>query len=73
MDEYCVILFYSTNYAIWTKDILQKAGIEHKMVSVPRHLSSDCGYCVKIQRQDQEKILPLLQENKIQFDRIESL
>ncbi|NUM34466.1 MAG: DUF3343 domain-containing protein [Candidatus Brocadiae bacterium] len=73
MENPSVILFYSTNYAIWTKNVLQKLHIEHKMASVPRHLSSECGYCVMIQNQDKEKIIQILHQNGIEYDRIESL
>ena len=69
-DTPCVILFHSTSYAVWTKNVLQQSNIEHKMISVPRHLSSDCGYCVRIQSKDKEKVTKILQENSIEYDRI---
>lgn len=70
MTKYSVILFFSNSYSIWTSKELKKQGIEHKMVPVPRHLSSDCGYCVRIKKDDTELIQPLLIEKGIEFDQI---
>ena len=67
------ILFYSTNHAIWAEDELRTAGLNCKMISVPRNLSSDCGYCVKINSGDKEIAENVLKENNIEFSRIEDI
>jgi hypothetical protein len=69
-DDYQVILFHSTSYAIWTSKILKKKGIAHKMIPVPRHISSDCGYCVRILRKDAEKIREAIEKNQIEYEDI---
>ena len=71
--EYSVIIFHSTQYAIWTGKILKKSGFEYKMIPIPRHLSSDCGYCVRIRKADTEKIKLILRSNKIEFQDIKPL
>jgi len=53
-DEHTVILFHTSNHALRAEKILQGEGIGCKLIPVPRHLSSDCGVCVRIQRADQE-------------------
>lgn len=68
-----VILFLSTNHALWAADLLQQHQIRGKMIPIPRNLSSDCGYCVEFDSADREKVLFLLQENKIEYDRIEAI
>ncbi len=73
MNEFSVILFYSNNYALWTARILKKAGYFNKMTPVPRHLSSDCGYCVKINSTDYHPVEVIVKEKKIEYDRIEAL
>ena len=73
MDNYAVILFFSNNYAIWTSRVLKKEGVIYKMIPVPRQLSSDCGYCVRIQNKDKPAIMSLLTAKGIEFDRIEEL
>jgi len=70
MTEYSVILFYSNSNSIWTSKELKKRGIDHKMVPVPRHLSSDCGYCVRIKKDETELIQSVLIEKGIEFDKI---
>ena len=68
-----VILFHSTNLAIWAEDELKCNKIVCKMISVPRYLSSDCGYCVEIDAEDKEKATDILNSNKIEFEKIEIL
>lgn len=71
--EYSVVLFYSNNHAVWCKDLLDDHKIDNKMVSVPRELSSDCGYCVKFNRADLESVLKILSDSTIEYDRVESI
>jgi len=73
MSQYSVILFFSNNYAMWASNTLKKKGYEHRLVPVPRHLSSDCGYCVRINFSDSEAVEKLMVETGIEFDRIEAL
>jgi len=51
---YAVILVYSTSYAIRAERLLHLAGIRSKLIPVPRHLSSNCGVCVRIAQPDRE-------------------
>ena len=51
----------------------KKKNIEHKLIPVPRHLSSDCGYCVRINSADSLTAEDILRETGIEFDRIEAL
>ncbi len=70
---YSVILFYSNNYAIWCNQLLNESGVNNKMISVPRELSSDCGYCVKVDHESLSLVVDLLSNSDIEFDRIEDL
>ena len=71
MSDYRVLLFYSTNYAIWTSKVLESQKVECKIIPVPRALSSDCGYCVRFLVSDEDRILALVNEHGIEFDRLE--
>jgi len=73
MSEYSVILFHSNNHSIRMSNILKKKGIDHKMIPVPRHLSSDCGYCVRIKTSDREIVIKIIEENSVEFDSIEDI
>ena len=68
-----VILFHSTNYAIWADRELSAAQIPHKLAPVPRDMSSDCGYCVRIRSADLENAKDVLDKGGVQFSRIEKL
>jgi hypothetical protein len=71
MKDYSVILFPSSTQSIWTSRLLKKAGIERKMVPIPRSLSPDCGYCVRIRSVDIQKAKEFLIKSGIEFTRIE--
>lgn len=73
MGRYVVILFFSTNYAIWASNELKRSAIPHTMIPVPRHLSSDCGACLRIERDDAARVRALLEAHSIQYDRCENL
>jgi hypothetical protein len=71
--EYSVILYHSTQYAIWTGKLLKQSGLYHKMIPVPRHLSSDCGYCVKIRKENSKEIEALLTSAGVEYQGIEAI
>ncbi len=73
MEDYGVILTFSTGHSIRAEKILMEAGIETKMIPVPRHLSSDCGVAVRIRQQDREAALKILAREGVSFDRYEPL
>lgn len=73
MSRYSVILFFSNNHAIWCNELLRDSNLNCKMISVPRELSSDCGYCVRFNRVDRSVVTDLLSSSDIEYDRIEDL
>jgi hypothetical protein len=73
MGEYGVILTYSTGHSIRAEKVLIEAGIETKMIPVPRHLSSDCGVAVRIRSTDREPALRALEARSVPYDRYEPL
>jgi hypothetical protein len=70
MNAKSVILFYSTNCAIWAKNELIKADISRELIPVPKDLSSDCGYSVRIDTADSAKVEHLLKLKGVEYDRI---
>jgi hypothetical protein len=66
--QYAVILVYSTSYALRAEKVLAEAGISCKLIPVPRHLSSDCGVCVRIERADQETALHALEATRLEIE-----
>ena len=53
---YGVVLFQSVNGALLAEKLLKKQGIDHKLIPVPRHLSSDCGVCIRFLSQHESRI-----------------
>ena len=71
--RYCVILVYSTSYAIRAERVLHLAGISSKLIPVPRHLSSNCGVCVRIDRADQEAALQALDAAGVELESVHEI
>jgi uncharacterized protein YqgV (UPF0045/DUF77 family) len=58
--NYCVALFQSVSYVIKAEKILKEAGIPHKIIPVPRIISSDCGVCLRFLKEQKEAITEAL-------------
>lgn len=55
-ENHAVVLVYSTSYALRAEKVLAGAGIDCKLIPVPRHLSSDCGVCVRVAWAEREAV-----------------
>lgn len=71
-DNYAVVLVYSTSYALRVEKILKATGVETKLIPVPRHLSSDCGICVRIPITAKEQVQKILDSKKIEYEGVYS-
>jgi hypothetical protein len=71
--KHAVVLVYSTSYAIRAEKILHQAGIESKLIPVPRHLSSNCGVCLRIERTDKEAARQALEAVKLEIEGVHDL
>ncbi len=60
-DKYGIILVYSTNHALKAEKVLENKGLPHKLIPVPRHISTDCGSCIRVEREQLEKARRLLE------------
>jgi hypothetical protein len=72
-DKYAVVLVYSTSYALRAEKVLGNAGIDCKLIPVPRQLSSDCGVCVRVNRADRETTRHLLEEAGVEIEGIHGI
>ena len=73
METYAVVLVESTNQAMRIEHVLHLAGIESKLIPVPKFLSSACGNCLKIKPEDIEKVRDVVRKNKIIVPSIETI
>jgi hypothetical protein len=71
-NSYGVLLFHSTSGALRAEKLLKKEGIAYKIIPVPRHLSSDCGVCIRFSSQDESMVRNALAE-KVEIQAICSL
>jgi hypothetical protein len=70
--SYDVILFKAVSYALKAEKILKKEGLPHKLIPVPKHISSDCGVCLMIHLDVKDKILTAL-EGKVDIESVRPL
>jgi hypothetical protein len=55
-----VALFRSVHHALRAEKLLKTADIPCKLIPVPRHLSSDCGVCLRFDPSLQSRIETVL-------------
>lgn len=67
-DEHAVVLFYSTSHAIRAQRLLKNGSVSCTMIPVPRHLSSECGACIRIARSSKKCVAVILNEKQMQFE-----
>jgi len=68
--EFTYILVPSTSHALRIEKHLAAAGITCKLVPVPRHLSSDCGVCVRLAPPDRRAAETLLLQQALDYDQV---
>jgi hypothetical protein len=69
-SQYSVVLFYSTSGAIRVEKLAKKAGLKVKLIPVPRHLSSDCGVCLRCESSDVDDVQDILDASRVEFEEI---
>jgi hypothetical protein len=70
--QYSVMLFKAVSYVLKAEKILKKEGLTHKLIPVPKHISSDCGICLRFEPALQSKIEAALL-NKVEVEEIREL
>jgi hypothetical protein len=70
---YTVILVPSTSHALRAEKILRAGGHRLQTHPVPRHLSSDCGVCVRIPRAARDAACAALQQANLDVEAVHDL
>ena len=70
--QYSVMLFKSVSYVLKAEKILKEEGLPHKLIPVPKHISADCGICLRFELAIQSKIEAALL-NKVEIEKIREL
>lgn len=68
--DFSVAIFYSTSGAIRGEKLAKEAGLAVKLIPVPRHLSSDCGVCLRCDSRDALELRSLLESARVEFEDI---
>lgn len=66
VSPFSVVLFESVSHAMQAEKIMKAENIPYKLIPVPRHLSSDCGVCIRFGTADRMRVEQLLAD-KIGF------
>ena len=69
---YAVVLFKAVSYALMAEKILKREGLPHKLIPVPKQISSDCGVCLRFEQNIQNQIEAALL-NKVEIEDIITL
>jgi hypothetical protein len=67
--KYYVVLFSSVSHTLLAEKILKREGIPHKLIPVPRHISSDCGVCIQFMPDVRKQIEKAI-GGRVDFDSI---
>lgn len=71
-EPFSVALFESVSHALRAEKMIKAAMISCKLIPVPRHLSSDCGVCLRFNTADKEQIAAALKD-KLDFFEIKDI
>ncbi len=64
-NKYTVFLVPTTSHALKGERLLKRAGCECRLIPVPRHLSSDCGVCVRVKLEDRKLAQEILLQGNL--------
>lgn len=59
--KFAVFLFPSVRHAMTAEKILRDGGIAHTLIPIPRHISEDCGVCIRVEIDQQDQVAAILQ------------
>lgn len=72
-SPYSVVLVYSTSHAIRLESLFEKQDIPCRLIPVPRHLSSDCGVCVRVPGDTLEQVEQIIAAAGLEIQEIAAL
>lgn len=60
-------LFYSTSGALRAEKLCKEQNLRIKLIPVLRHLSSDCGICLRFEPDKESEVRKILDEGKVEI------
>lgn len=62
---YSIAVFRSAREAIKADRICRDNSLETRVIPVPKHISSECGMCLKLLTQQSERVKEIIEKNNI--------
>lgn len=72
-SEFGVILVPSTSAALRGEKVLLRAGLQVKLIPVPREISSNCGISIRFAWPERDQVEIAMAESKVPIDSIHPL
>ena len=73
MQQYSIILVWSSSHAIRIEHVLSQAGIACKLIPTPRQWTSDCGLSVRVKREDADTARETMDHAWAEYEAIKEL
>ena len=71
--DYGVVLLPSTSAALRSEKVLMRAGLEVRLIPVPREISSNCGIAVRFAWAEREQVEAALAAAHVEIEAIHRL
>jgi hypothetical protein len=62
-----IVTFHGAYQVLKAEKLLQKEGIAVEAIAAPRHISSDCGICLRLANSDEERACRVLASANMEF------
>jgi len=69
---YYVVLFRSVSHTLLAEKLFKKNKVSYKIIPVPRHISSDCGVCIRFNPDSENDVKKMLTDH-VEFEAIRRL
>lgn len=65
-----ILIFKNTRAVIQSERTLREARISFQVIPTPRHISSECGMCLTVDKKEVEKAKDVLNANQLEVVKI---
>ena len=65
-----ILTFDSVHHALRAEKILRENGIPISVINTPRHISTDCGICLRFEEDLEPKIREVFKEGGVEYQGI---
>ncbi len=66
----CYLTFFGTYMVLKAERLLKQAGIRVESVAAPRHISTECGICIKLPAAESDRACAVLKEANVELNEV---